>query len=158
VPWLVLAVAALFLLTRKETAMSTERMRVTGYRRGEPVEIEVSEIAPGKWLRFDAAAAFLKMAGDASTVDGVTFQVNSAWRSYASQAVLYAKYRAGTGNLAAPPGYSSHEAGLAVDVESAGGTNAAVRWLRVNAGRYGFAATVKSEPWHWEYVSGLNTV
>lgn len=154
-PLLLLAVAALYLLTRD--TMTRDPQKVTGHRNGQPIEIEVSEIAPGKWLRFDAAAAFRRMAADAASVDGVSFVVNSAWRSYSAQAVLFAKYRAGTGNLAAPPGYSNHEAGLAVDVESAGGTNAAVRWLRVNAGRYGFAATVASEPWHWEYVSGFNT-
>jgi len=41
--------------------------------------------------------------------------VNSGFRTYAEQAVLYQRYLNG-GNLAAPPGQSNHESGRAVDV------------------------------------------
>ena len=42
--------------------------------------------------------------------------VTSGFRTYAQQAALYAAYKNGTGNLAAPPGSSNHEGGQAVDV------------------------------------------
>lgn len=44
-----------------------------------------------------------------------TWLVTQGWRSRAVQAALYAHYQAG-GPLAAPPGLSPHEWGLAVDV------------------------------------------
>lgn len=37
-------------------------------------------------------------------------------RSQATQAVLFADWKAGTGGMAAPPGESAHEWGLAIDV------------------------------------------
>jgi hypothetical protein len=52
--------------------------------------------------------------------------VTSGFRSYAKQAGLYAAYLAGTGNLAAPPGHSSHERGQAVDVTDYGAFGAAM--------------------------------
>lgn len=45
---------------------------------------------------------------------GKTITVISGYRTYAEQAALYAKYQAG-GNIAAKPGQSQHEKGLAVD-------------------------------------------
>lgn len=51
--------------------------------------------------------------------------VNSGFRTYAEQAVLYARYLAG-GNIAAPPGQSNHESGQAVDVSDIPGFAAAM--------------------------------
>ena len=153
-PWLALVVVALlFLGSQRKTPMSVSK-KVAGYKNGEELEIEVTQIADDKWLRFDAAAAFKRMEA-AANAEGVFFGVNSAWRSYAEQVALYAKYKAG-GALAAPPGYSNHQAGTAVDLNTQNGTNGAFKWLQVNAARFDFARTVSSEPWHWEYV-GFNT-
>lgn len=69
-------------------------------------------------------------------------------------APLQAAYKAGGGNLAARPGYSNHQGGIAVDVGVGGTASAVYRWLAANAGRFGFVRTVKSEPWHWEYRPG----
>lgn len=72
--------------------------------------------------------------------------VTSGWRSYAEQADLYARYLAGTGNLAAPPGQSNHEDGRAADIspgrEAFGGM----------ASRFGLGFTVPSESWHIELL------
>jgi D-alanyl-D-alanine carboxypeptidase len=49
------------------------------------------------------------------------FQVTSARRTYAEQARLYRRFRAGLAQLpAAPPGHSRHEVGLAVDIARRG--------------------------------------
>jgi peptidoglycan hydrolase CwlO-like protein len=53
----------------------------------------------------------------------------------------------------ARPGYSMHEQGLAVDLQSNGSfinsrSNPAFGWLAANAGRFGFT-NLPSEPWHW---------
>lgn len=125
---------------------------VTGYVNGQAVQLELLPIdAAGHMLRADAAQAFLQMQA-AAAADGVTLQVDSAFRSYAEQVQLYQLYQAGKGNLAAPPGYSNHEGGVAVDINTARGTNAAFQWLNDNAANYGFHRTVATEPWHWEFV------
>lgn len=55
------------------------------------------------------------------------------------------------------PGRSLHEIGMAVDVASAGRSlsskSPAFRWLRANAGKYGFV-NLPSEPWHWSITGG----
>jgi LAS superfamily LD-carboxypeptidase LdcB len=43
-------------------------------------------------------------------------KINSAFRTFAEQAELYRRYQAGTGGIAARPGSSLHERGLAVDI------------------------------------------
>ncbi|WP_267395583.1 MULTISPECIES: hypothetical protein [unclassified Sphingomonas] len=56
-----------------------------------------------------------------SIAEGVGGRVTSDHRSTAEQAVLYAKYKAGTGNLAAKPGTSYHELDQALDVAKGNG-------------------------------------
>lgn len=85
---------------------------------------------------------------------GVTFQLNSAFRTQADQTRLYNCYRTkscNNGNLAARPGYSRHQNGIAFDINQGGNTYA---WLSSNASKYGFVRTVSSERWHWEYRPG----
>jgi LAS superfamily LD-carboxypeptidase LdcB len=75
--------------------------------------------------------------------------VNSGYRTYAEQAALYQAYRSGTGNLAAAPGHSTHGLGLSADIQVT--DPATLRWLRANAGSYGFVNDVPSEAWHWTW-------
>lgn len=81
----------------------------------------------------------------AAKQDGVDLQIRSAHRSRREQEVLYQKYLNGTGNLAAKPGSSNHESGLAIDF---GNTPGAYAWLKKNAGRFGLK-NLPSEPWHY---------
>ena len=48
----------------------------------------------------------------------------------------------------ARPGQSMHEVGLAIDFSNCGSGSTCFRWLRANAGGYGFI-NLPSEPWHW---------
>lgn len=86
--------------------------------------------------------------------DGIDPQVVSGHRTFAEQTALYRAYIAGTGNLAARPGTSRHEYGQAVDVQT--GDQAEnppiVLWLREHGAEYGFAETVPTERWHWQYL------
>jgi D-alanyl-D-alanine carboxypeptidase len=84
---------------------------------------------------------------------GIDLVVNSAFRTFAEQTRLYTLWVTGQGNRAAKPGSSRHESGLAVDIESAGGTNGSYAWLAQNAARFGFKRTVSDEPWHWEFAA-----
>lgn len=79
---------------------------------------------------------------------GITPRIVSAHRDRAKQAQLYADYKAGRGNLAAPPGTSQHEHGRAVDIHVP--KNQQARLEQVMGAR-GYVRTVKSEPWHFEY-------
>lgn len=75
---------------------------------------------------------------------GGSVSLISGWRSSSQQAALYARYLAGRGNLAAPPGRSMHERGLAVDW---GGNRATYTRL---SHMFGLRAPVRGEPWHWQ--------
>ncbi len=87
----------------------------------------------------------------AARAAGINLHVNSAFRSMEEQRALYQKYLNGTGNLAAKPGYSNHQGGIAVDINVGGTGTSTYKWLANNASRFGFVRTVPSEPWHWEY-------
>lgn len=75
----------------------------------------------------------------------------SAHRTYAQQAELYDLYLQGQGPLAAPPGSSAHERGVAVDVaepvmrEIIDRIGAAYGWGKVDA---------SEEWWHVSYLGG----
>lgn len=123
-----------------------------GHVNGQAVMLKLVEIDDlGHELQVDAATAFMAMRAAAAAV-GVALQVNSAFRTYAEQLALFRLYQSGMGNLAASPGWSNHEGGTAIDIESGDGTNAAFLWLTAFAANYRFKRTVPSEPWHWEYV------
>lgn len=85
---------------------------------------------------------FLAMAREYKERTGRKIQVNSAYRSTADQARLYARYGPGR---AAPPGRSGHEFGAAIDMNSADG-NAAQQLGLLN--RYNFIRPVRGEAWH----------
>lgn len=92
---------------------------------------------------------------EAARSDGVAIMINSAFRSYPEQKMLYEGYKKGLAgfNKAAPPGASNHQNGVAFDIPVAGGAgNPAYDWLAGNATRFGFVRTVSGEPWHWEYA------
>jgi hypothetical protein len=64
--------------------------------------------------------------------------------------VLYAKYLAGTGNLAAKPGTSNHEHGDAADVNVNGTSLASYKNAKELAAQLGLHFPVGGEPWHVE--------
>lgn len=95
-----------------------------------------------------AAQAFHRMDA-AATAAGRDLHVTSGYRTYAEQAALHRAYLNGTGNLAAPPGHSTHGLGLSADVKVT--EPATLRWLRAHAKTYGFVNDVPSEAWHWTW-------
>jgi hypothetical protein len=124
--------------------------RVTGYRSGHAMNICVTTI-DGHYVEVNTARAFLRIRKAARNV-GISIHVVSGFRSMASQRYLYHCYlskKCNGGNLAAVPGYSNHQSGHALDLNtSAGG----VYSYLVNHGHaYGFRRTVPSEKWHWEH-------
>ncbi len=140
-PWALLLLIGVVMLAASR--------KTWGYSAGNPTEIELSSIGRGFMLRTDAAKAFLRMYA-AAAKEGEILSVNSAFRSMTEQTDLYNRYLAGTGNLAAPPGFSNHQSGIAVDIHVDSNIS---NWLDRNAASFGFRRTVSSEPWHWEYRS-----
>jgi len=105
-------------------------------------------VGDGERMYVPAARAFRRM-DIAATAPGHNLHVNSGYRTYAEQAALYRAYLNGTGNLAAPPGHSTHGLGLSADIQVT--DPATLHWLRAHAGTYGFVNDVPSEAWHWTW-------
>jgi len=99
----------------------------------------------GKPMRPDVAQAFDRMAAAARGA-GVSLLVNSAFRSNAEQAVLFARHP--DPKWVAPPGRSLHRLGTELDL----GPESAYGWLAANARRFGFLQRYSWEPWHYGYV------
>jgi len=124
----------------------------TGYTNGQPFGITLVTV-DGKPAEVDTANAYYPMAVAADAA-GITLTVVSGFRTMAEQEYLYACYvncNCNNCNLAAQPGYSNHQSGHALDLSWSGGGYA---WLEANAGAFGFARTVPSEAWHWEWWGG----
>lgn len=122
-------------------------------------------------LRKDAYDAFISMF-NAAKKENVTLIVNSSYRSYEEQEEIYNKYTKWYGDetdkIAARPGFSEHQTGLAIDIQSYN-TNKdnfeqseAFTWLDNNAYKYGYILRYPKdkeyltgygyESWHYRYV------
>ncbi|SPT37649.1 D-alanyl-D-alanine carboxypeptidase [Achromobacter denitrificans] len=120
-------------------------------------QIDLIEIVDSKMeierLSIDTISPYLAMVDKAAS-SGVTITINSGFRSYPEQKMLwdgFNKHLPGF-NLAAKPGRSNHQSGKAIDIAVAGADgNEVYEWLKANAAGFGFVRTVMSEQWHWEY-------
>jgi len=142
---------------------------------GEAAGADLVSIAPGLQLHRDAAQALLAMQR-AAAADGVALQVLSAFRSIELQKQLFFEVKSERAQSAreraqvsAPPGFSEHSTGYAVDVGDgrapathlsiAFADTEAFRWLQAHAARFHFvlsfpennAQGVSYEPWHWRF-------
>jgi hypothetical protein len=127
------------------SAVDCTPRRETAYVSGRASSIDVITIG-GKAVTRATGHAFLRMQRAAHNA-GVYLALTSGFRTNREQQYLYGCYRSGNcnnGNLAARPGYSNHQSGIAVDLTTSA-------WLAANAGKFGFRRTVPSEPWHYEY-------
>ena len=102
----------------------------------------------GKPMRPDVAAAFDRMAAAAREEAGLFLSINSAFRSDAEQARLFAANP--NPKWVAPPGTSLHRWATELDL----GPPTAYPWLQVNHARFGFIWRYKWEPWHYGF--GVN--
>lgn len=144
----------------------------------------LASVTPGSDLKMRPVAAekFQEMQA-AAQADGVSLAMISAFRDLTTQEQLFfgvkeqrsqdATKRA---EVSAPPGYSEHHTGYAVDLGdgNAPGTNletdfaktAAFRWLEQNALKYSFEMSfppnnkqgVSYEPWHWRFVGDRDSL
>ncbi len=125
----------------------------TGYTSGNAFPITVVTV-DGKKVEKSTANAYYVMA-QAAAAAGVNLQVVSGFRTMAEQTYLYGCYvncSCNSCNLAAKPGYSNHQSGHALDLNTS--SPGVYDWLNAHAGAYGFKRTVPSESWHWEWWGG----
>lgn len=93
----------------------------------------------------------LRRTAAAAADVGQRWYVASGYRSYAEQKALYEKYKAGKGNLAAPPGKSNHNGGRALDVWAPDGKAVGASERRRRAlFKRGLCLPVPGEAWHVE--------
>ena len=75
-------------------------------------------------------------------------------RTMAEQQYLYGCYvncDCNSCNLAAKPGYSNHQSGHALDLNTGGFGTRTYNWLMTHGAKMGWRRTVESEDWHFEY-------
>lgn len=133
-------------------------------------------------LRRAAAQKFRAMVADARA-QGISLVPISGFRSIEQQQQLFFGVKAQRGQdtrkraeVSAPPGYSEHHTGYAVDVGDGNvpGTNLspnfektrAFQWMQRNAAYYSFELSfpkgntqgVTYEPWHWRYVGDQDSL
>ncbi|MBC6422337.1 MAG: D-alanyl-D-alanine carboxypeptidase family protein [Hormoscilla sp. SP12CHS1] len=146
-----------------------------------------SELAPivadgSLKLRKAAAAEFLAMV-DAARMEGVNLVPISGFRSLADQEYLFFQIKAQLGQVStersevsAPPGYSEHHTGYAVDIGDGNvpathlspnfERTAAFKWLQANAAYFSFELSfprnnpqgVSYEPWHWRFTGDRHSL
>jgi len=127
-------------------------------------------------LRAEAADAMVAMFAAAKAEGAGGMQLQSAYRSYTTQVVVYNRYvsqagQAGADAQSARPGFSEHQTGLAADISSLPATCVLAacfgdtpqgRWLVANAYRFGYLLRYPAdkvavtgymyEPWHFRYI------
>lgn len=133
-------------------------------------------------LRPEAAEHFEAMQR-AAAKDGVSLNLISAFRSIRDQKKLFFDVKADRNQTAldraqvsAPPGYSEHSTGFAVDIgdlsqpetnlESTFVNTKAYLWLQKNAARFQYTLSfpqnnsqgVNFEPWHWRFEGSMEAL
>jgi D-alanyl-D-alanine carboxypeptidase len=152
------------------------------YPEASPSELE--PITPdGRIQLRKAAAKSFKAMSAAAQAEGISLAPLSGYRSVAQQQHLFFDIKAQRGQVAtkraevsAPPGYSEHHTGYAIDIGDGHtpATNlsqnfentAAFQWLEQNAAYFSFELSfprnnpqgVSYEPWHWRYVGDRHSL
>jgi D-alanyl-D-alanine carboxypeptidase len=160
-----------------ELGISTDLIEARGLPLcAEPDALEVAEIGDdGREYRLTphAAAAWRRMK-QAAAAEGVVLNLISAFRSVDRQVEILREKLADGATLeeilsaSAPPGYSEHHTGRAIDIATDEAApleieferTPAFAWLRRNAARFDFVLSFPEgnrygyqyEPWHWFYT------
>ncbi|KYC34573.1 hypothetical protein WA1_51195 [Scytonema hofmannii PCC 7110] len=151
------------------------------YLEGDPNQMMIiGSYGPGEYQRFErlapeAASAFMKLIY-AARDQGVWIIPVSGYRSVAAQEKLFEAQIQRLGSpeaaakLSAPPGYSEHHTGYAIDLADGHfpkqdithnfASTDAFKWLNFHAKEFGFELSfqennsqgVSYEPWHWRFI------
>ena len=132
-----------------------------------------------EFLHVEAGIALMQMIS-AARDEGIWIVPTSAFRNFERQERLFNRQveRYGSAEdaafVSAPPGYSEHHTGYAVDLadgyrsvedfSSDFANTSAYRWLQQNAFKFGFELSfppenkmgISFEPWHWRFIGSVN--
>lgn len=147
------------------------------FSEAQPEDLEVIAQNPGKtiYIHRNAATYFREMV-QAARRDGVLIVPISGFRTVKYQEQLFNRNVVRRGGvtearkISAPPGYSEHHTGYALDLgdgkaprtnlETSFERTAAFKWLQRNAKQFNFELSfdrgndqqVNYEPWHWRFI------
>ncbi|KGG12342.1 MULTISPECIES: M15 family metallopeptidase [Prochlorococcus] len=141
----------------------------------EALKKDLVEVYPGLEVHKDTYFALDRMRSAASR-DGIKLVLLSGFRSVDLQRSIFYENKSLRNQIAierarvsAPPGYSEHSTGYAIDLgdgtrrdtdfEVSFEATPAFRWLKANAAKYHFILSfpkgnsqkVSYEPWHWRF-------
>src|SRR3569623_353803 len=157
-----------------ELGISAEMIAAKGLQtHEEAIALEIAEVgSDGREHRLipKAASHWLQMKA-AAQADGIGMLIVSAFRSVERQPqIIRNKIDAGQSlgdilSVTAPPGYSEHHTGRAIDIGTLESENlslefvnsSAFAWLQLHAHEFGFVMSYPQgnasgylyEPWHW---------
>ena len=138
-------------------------------------------IEPNIKVHIDMRDSLLKMREEANK-DGIYLVFLSGYRSINLQNDIFYSLKSKRNQIAserarvsAPPGYSEHSTGFAIDIGDAKQRETdfeisfentdAFRWLKINAAKYRFKLSfdkkninVDYEPWHWRYEGSVEAL
>ena len=138
-------------------------------------------IEPNIEVHIDMSESLLKMREDAIR-DGIYLVFLSGYRSINLQKDIFYSLKsirnqiaAERARVSAPPGYSEHSTGFAIDIGDANNRETdfevefentdAFNWLKKNAAKYHFKLSfnqnnkhVDYEPWHWRYEGSIEAL
>lgn len=163
----------------------TTEESVLGHLRYEEAPVEdLKAITADRRVRLRRAAAdkFLQMS-QAARSEGIILSALSGYRTVAEQHHLFFDVKAQRkqnaakrAEVSAPPGYSEHHTGYAIDIGDGKApathlsvnfeNTAAFRWLQDNAARYNFELSfprnnpqnISYEPWHWRFIGNIDSL
>ncbi len=141
----------------------------------EASKADLVEIYPGLEIHKETYKSLRRMRAKASA-DGVRLVLLSGYRSISLQKQIFYGRKSARNQIAierakvsAPPGYSEHSTGYAIDLGDAERretdlevefeSTRAFKWLQENAAKYHFVLSfprgnpqkVSYEPWHWRF-------
>ena len=156
--------------------------RILGHLPYEEVSKEkLVLIEPNIEVHIDMRDSLLKMREDAKN-DGIYLVFLSGYRSINLQNDIFYSLKsirnqeaAERARVSAPPGYSEHSTGFAIDIGDANHRETdfetefentdAFRWLTKNAAKYHFKLSfnknnkyIDYEPWHWRYEGSIEAL
>jgi len=138
-------------------------------------------IEPNIRVHIDMSKSLMKMKRDARE-EGIYLVFLSGYRSKKLQEDIFYSLKslrnqvaAERARVSAPPGYSEHSTGFAIDIGDANNRNTdfevefekteAFKWLKDNAAKYHFRLSfskdgkyVDYEPWHWRYEGSIEAL
>jgi LAS superfamily LD-carboxypeptidase LdcB len=126
---------------------------VMGYAEGQPLRLRVAHIAQDHYALPEVARQITALF-KAAAKKGHLLGVNSAFRTHEKQIDLFQQYGS---PRAAPPGCSTHQLGISIDISGLSGDSKQAQkaraWMAQHAEQaFGFVNDADGEPWHWTYI------